>query len=90
MPRAQRPRHTDTITSNYTEKHIGQKGLNQQNSHLLLQGLSTEFDNRAVHLTKLTENNKHRNGKGLDNESMARTTQVKYIILFITTVCLKV
>lgn len=40
-----------------------------------IQGLSTEFDSRAVHLTNLTENNKQRNGLGLDNESMARTTQ---------------
>lgn len=41
-----------------------------------IQSLSTEFDNRAVHLTNLSVNNrKHNQQLGLSNESMARTTQ---------------
>lgn len=39
-----------------------------------IQGLSTQFDTRAVHLTNLSENNKHKNAAGIDNESLAKTT----------------
>ena len=42
----------------------------------IFQGLSTQFDTRAVHLVNLSENNKHKNVTGVDNESLAKTTLV--------------
>ncbi|KAL3846761.1 hypothetical protein ACJMK2_017721 [Sinanodonta woodiana] len=40
-----------------------------------IQTLATEFDNKAVHLTRLAENNKEKSGAGLSNESLSRATQ---------------